>query len=539
MAMMRWFVVCVTAVSMVIGSSPCPIQAASPTAPAKKTATASTQANPSTSAKTGSPTAQPQAGGIYKVMIRTNSNVFGYPPRMTGAARDYAPPFFDHLIGVGDDGKYQPRLALGWDVSKDGKAITFKLRRDVTFHDGTPFNAQAVKSNIDKLIPPKSTLLSGITAVEVVDDSTVKLILAEYSNLILHHFASNPATYMYSPDAVKKNGEDWAATHPVGTGPFILRDFQPNVSMSLVKNQNYWQKGLPYLDEILITQVTNPMTQMLTLKAGQANALYAAQESAAQLRNEGYILQMAPGALISMFFDIKNSEIFSKRKVREAIEYAIDKESICNGPGEGLYQPVYQIISSDHPDYNKACPPRKYDPARAKRLLVEAGYPNGFSFKAFMLDTQWRDGWIAIQNYLEAVGIKMELISLNVSAYNLIRSGGKIEKGAVVFGSFTPSSNTLFTLDQFWRSDTTHFSYSVKPAGIDALIDKAKYSRDPSAISKINRQILKLIYDDVTVVPVYQNFRIAVIDKTVRNTGWFIYDDPENNEFGTRTWLNR
>jgi peptide/nickel transport system substrate-binding protein len=260
--MRRRIIVFAIALSMVILLSPCTPQAAAPTASTTKAATSSTTAKPSTSAKASSTAAQPQSGGIYKVMIRTNSNVFGYPPRMVGAAKDYAPPFFDHLFSVGDDGKYKPGLALSWDTSADGKTITFKLRQGVTFHDGTPFNAQAVKFNLDNLIPPKATLLSGITSVDAVDEYTVKLNLPAYNNLILFHFAANPATYMYSPEALTKHGADWAATHPVGTGPFILKEFQPNVSLTLVKNPNYWQKGLPYLDGIEIKQVTNPMTQI-------------------------------------------------------------------------------------------------------------------------------------------------------------------------------------------------------------------------------------------------------------------------------------
>ena len=498
-----------------------------------------TAAKASTNAKASSTAVQPQTGGIYKVMLRSRSNVFGYPPRIVGSAKDYAPPFFNRLIAIGNDGKYHPELALSWDTSADGKTITFKLRQGVTFHDGTPFNAQAVKANVDNLIPPKATLLSGITSVEVVDDYTVKLNLPSYNNLILYHFAANPVTFMYSPEAVKKNGEDWATTHPVGTGPFMLKDYVPNVSLTLVKNPNYWQKGLPYLEGIKISVVSDPMTQTITLKAGQSNAIYAVQEAAAQLRDEGYPLQMAPGSLYSITFDTKNSEIFSKPKVRQAIEYAIDKEAICNGPGEGLYTPVYQMISSDHPDYNKACPPRKYDPAKAKKLLAEAGYPNGFSFKVFGLDTTWKDGWVAIQSYLAKVGIKMEINYVNVSAYNLIRAGGKIEKGAAAFAAFTTSSNTLFTLDSNWRSDSGTYQYVVRPAGIDKLIDQAKLSRDPAAITKINRQVIKSIYDDVTIVPLYQSFRMAVVDKSVQNTGWFIYNDEANNQFGTRTWLKK
>jgi peptide/nickel transport system substrate-binding protein len=537
--MKRWFIVFTVALSMVILLSPCTPQAASPTASTTKSATSSTKAKPSTSAKASSTAAQPQTSGIYKVLIRTNSNVFGYPPRIVGAGKDYAPPFFDHLLSIGDDGKYQPRLALSWDTSKDGKTITFKLRQGVKFHDGTPFNAQAVKSNLDNLIPPKATILSGITSVDVAEDYTVRVNLSEFNNLILFHFAANPATYMYSPEALKKNNEDWAATHPVGTGPFMLKEFQPNVSVTLVKNPYYWQKGLPYLDGIEMKQVTNSMTQMLTLKAGQANAIYAVQEAAPQLRDEGYPLQIAPGSLLTMTFDTKNSEYFSKLKVRQAIEYAIDKEAICLGPGQGIYTPVYQIVPSTSPDYNKVCPPRKYDPAKAKKLLAEAGYPNGFSFKVFSLESQWRDGWVAMQSYLDKVGIKMEINSLNTAGYNLIKGAGKIEKGAAAFGAYTPSSNTLFTLDQFWRSDSGIYQYIVKPAGIDKFIDQAKLARDPVAITKINRQIIKLIYDDATIIPLYQAPRMAVVDHSVQNTGWFIYGDVDNNEFGTRTWLKK
>jgi peptide/nickel transport system substrate-binding protein len=544
--MKRLFTVFTVALSMIILLNPCTPRAASTIASTtKKAATSSTMAKPSTSATARSTAAttaavKPEYGGIWKVIIRSRSNVFGYPPRITGAARDYAPPFFDHLLSIGDDGKYKPELALSWDASADGKTITFKLRQGAKFHDGTPFNAQAVKSNVDNLIPPNSTILSGVTSIDVVDDFTVKLNLSEYNNLILFHFAANPATYMYSPEALKKNGADWATTHPVGTGPFILKEYQPNISLAVDKNPNYWQKGLPYLDGINISQVPDPMTQTLTFKAGQTNAIYDATPiTSAQLRDEGYPLKTAAGGLHTINFDVKGSEIFSNPKVRQAIEHAIDKEAICSGPGLGLFTPVYQIVRSDSSDYNKACPPRKYDPAKAKKLLVEAGYPNGFSFKFFTHDATWKDGWVAIQSYLAAVGIKMEINALNVSAYNLIRGSGKIEKGGSASATLTPSSNTLYTLDAYWRSDSSIYPYVVKPAGIDKLIDQAKLSREPAAITKINRQIIKLLYDDETVVPLWQQLRTAVLDNSVQNTGWFIYGDPDNNQFGTRTWLKK
>ena len=519
--MKRWFSVSTVILTMIIILIPHTSQAASPTAPAAKAE-------------------QSQPGGILKVLMKGASTVFGYPPRMVSAARDYAPPFFDRLFSVGDDGKYKPGLALSWDASKDGKTITFKLRKGVTFHDGTPFNAQAVKFNIDNLIPPKATLLNGITSVDVVDDYTVRLNLTSYNNLILFHFASNPVTYIYSPDALKKNGADWATTHPIGTGAFMLKDYQPNTSVTLVRNPNYWQKGLPYLDGIVISMVADPMAQILSLKSGQAQAIYNSDVAAAdQLRDAGYPVMIAPGSLNGMNFDIKNSEIFSKRQVREAIEYAIDKEAICSGPGKGFFIPLYQIVSSNNPDFNPDCPPRKYDPAKAKKLLAEAGYPNGFSFKQFILGTTWKDGWVAVQNYLNQVGIKMEINYVNAAQFSILRTGTKMEKDSSIFHTNTNSSNTLFTLDAFLRSDSANYPYVVKPAGIYELIDKAKSSRDLAEITKINRQILKLIHDDVTIIPLWLNSRLAIVDKSVQDTGWFIYGDDSNNEFGISTWLKK
>jgi peptide/nickel transport system substrate-binding protein len=523
--MKRGFVVLMVALSMVIllcpWSGPGTPQAASPTA-----APAAVE--------------KPQTGGVMKILVTRPATRFAYPPTITGPDRDYAPPFFNRLITIGDDGKYQPELALSWDTSSDGKTITFRLRKGVKFHDGTPFNAQAVKSNFDKLIPPNPVIIDGISSIDVVDDYAVKINLTNYNNLILYQLASSYACYMYSPTALQKNGPDWAATHPVGTGPFTLKDFQRNVSMTFAKNPDYWEKGLPYLDGMIINSVPDAMTQMMTFKAEQANAIYdAIPTTAAQLRDAGYPLHIVPGSMWALIFDSKNSEMFAKAKVRQAIEYAIDKEAICNGPGVGLYKPAYQVVTNDSSDYNPSCPPRKYNPETAQKLLAEAGYPNGFSFRGFFQDNTWKDGVVAIQSYLDKVGIKMEIIYVNTAAYSKIRAGGEIEKGAASHATLNMFSNNLFTMDFYFRSDSEIYQFVTRPAGSDALIDRARASRDQAATTKINQQISKLVYDDSTLIPLWLNPRIVILDKSVRNAGWFINGDSNNLKFGYSTWLKK
>ena len=241
----------------------------------------------------------------------------------------------------------------------------------------------------------------------------------------------------------------------------------------------------------------------------------------------------------TLAFDSKNSEIFGKAKVRQAIEYAIDKEAICNGPGVGLYKPAYQIVTSDSPDYNPSCPPRKYNPDMAKKLLAEAGYPNGFSFRGYFQDNTWKDCVVAIQSYLDKVGIKMEIIYVNTAAYQNIRAAGKIEKGAASHATLNVFSNNLFTMDFYFRSDSEGYQFMTRPAGSDALIDQAKASRDPAATTKINQQISKLVYDDSTLIPIYLNPRIVILDKSVQNAGWFINGDSNNHKLGYSTWLKK
>jgi peptide/nickel transport system substrate-binding protein len=507
--------------AMLLG--PCTSQAAGPSSSTTKKAALS---------------GKPKTGGIMKILITRPATLFGYPPTIAGPSQDYAPPFFNRLLAVGEDGEYHPELALSWDTSADGKTITFKLRKGVKFHDGTPFNAQAVKSNLDKLIPPNPVIIDGIASVEVVNEDTVKIHLKQFNNLILYQLASSYACYMYSPTALQKNGAEWAKTHPVGTGPFILKDFQPTVSMTFAKNPDYWEKGLPYLDGLQINTVPDPMAQMMTFKAGQANAIYdAVPTTAAQLRDAGYPLHIVAGSMWVLTFDSRNSEIFAKAKVRQAIEYAVDKEAICAGPGVGLYKPAYQIVPGDSPYYNKSCPPRRYDPKKAKKLLAEAGYPNGFSFKGFFQDTTWKDGVVAVQSYLDAVGIKMEIVYVNAAAYSQIRALGKLDKGAATHATLNTYSNSLFVMDFYFRSDSAIYQFMSRPAGSDALIAQAKASKVAAETTKINQQISKLVYDDATVIPLWLNPRIVVLDKTVQNSGWFINRDSNNNKFGTATWL--
>jgi peptide/nickel transport system substrate-binding protein len=510
-------------------------------APSTDTPAATPSKKTSSQLQSKSQAAPPQAGGTFTVIMSRSPTRFGYPPNIGGPDKDYSPPLFERLVSIGDGGGYEPQLATGWDIAPNGKAITFKLRNGVKFHDGTDFNAQAVKFNFDAIIPPKSTLLEGVTSVDVVDSHTVRVNLTNYDNLIFYQIAMSPYCNIASPAAIQKNGADWAMTHPVGTGPYKLEKLEPNSSTTLVKNQDYWDKGLPYLDKLQLNVVADPMTQLLAFKSGQADAIYDCTPStAAQLKNEGWPLLVAPSAVFCLSFDSRNNKILGDKKVREAIEYAIDKDVLCSGPGFGLFKPIYQVVPASSPSYNKALPPRRYNPPKAKQLLAEAGYPAGFTFKATFLDALWRDGIVGIQAYLAQVGITMEINFVNNAYYNTnVRQGSKIEPGTAAGMGMENYGNFLYNMDAYFRSNSSQYKYVARPNLTDDLINKAKSLRKQEDAIPITREIAKVIYDDQTVVPLWMNPRIIVLGKSVHNAGWFVNGDAYLSKFGRSTWLER
>jgi len=512
--------------------------------PSPGTSTAASQSNTAKPATTTTASPQnqtPVRGGILKFATSRPALAFGYPPQISGPDNFYARPFLERLIRQDSKGAYQPELATSWEIAKDGKSITFKLRQGVKFNDGTDLNAQAVKFNFDQLIPPTAQTLAGVTSIDVVDDSTVKINLSAFNNLILYQMALDMKCCIISPTAFQKNGKEWALTHPVGTGPYILKDFQPNTSISYTPNPNYWNKGLPYLDGIVATAIVDPMTQMLVLKTGEVNFIYdGAATISTQLRDAGFQLLTTPAALQSLSMDTLNSDsIFANQKVREAMEYAIDKESICKDLGSNLYKPMYQFVDSNSPYYNPSVTIRKYDPVKAKQLLSEAGFPNGFTFKYFSTTADWKEGYVAVQSYLSAIGIKMDINYIDAAVYQgNIKGKGQLEKSAGATSVFEIRGEPLFLADSYLTTKSQFYRYMVIPSAMDDLVAKAKAAQDDSTKTQLMQQATKLIYESQPFITLWAQPRILITDKRTHDLGFFIFGDTMNSMPGYSAWLS-
>jgi peptide/nickel transport system substrate-binding protein len=306
-----------------------------------------------------------------------------------------------------------PWLATSWQVGADKKSITFTLRKGVKFHDGTDFNAQSVKFNLEGAIAAKLGGTTPFTTVDVIDDSTVKLNLSRWENAIYETLATYPGM-MVSPTSIEKNGKEWAATHAVGTGPFTLQEFRRGEKEIFKKNPNYWIPGQPYLDGIEYICMPDTVAQVVAFKAGEAEVVnaWSAQCLSDLKAVPDTVFSYAPdGVWILYPDDADPNSPWSKLKVRQAVDSCIDKDAMAKATGYGIFDAAKVLSIPGTIGYSTSLVPSQYNVEKAKQLLAEAGYPNGFNttLSITIPAPDVKDAQVAIAAFLSKVGINCKL----------------------------------------------------------------------------------------------------------------------------------
>ena len=246
---------------------------------AKETTSPATSASPTATAtpvQTSPVAGTPKRGGTLRVLWQTGISNLSYIPEQSMTDETLAKAYAETLVYYSGSGDFKPELAKSWDIDPVAKTLTFHLQQGVKFHDGTDFNAQAVKWNVQNLINSKR-LANGqyVDGIEVVDDYTFRYRLNAMitPSMMLHSYGYNLLT-MFSPTAFEKNGgRDWAVSHFVSTGPFKFGSWEQDVSMKIVRNENYWRGSqYPYLDAIEFTFVADSTIASTKMQAGEADA---------------------------------------------------------------------------------------------------------------------------------------------------------------------------------------------------------------------------------------------------------------------------
>jgi peptide/nickel transport system substrate-binding protein len=317
----------------------------------------------------------------------------------------------NELLCVFDEtGTVVPNVATGWKWSADHLTLDITLpQTKIKFHDGTDFNAQAVKFNHDLLMTvPGKPSMGNVTSVEVIDDYTVRWHLSQYDNIAVVDLATE-AGVVQSPTAIKTYGQDYFYANSVGIGPFKCVSSVRDVSVKYEKFADYWRPGKPYLDGIQFTFIADPVTAKLAFLGGEGQLFgdVSAVDAADLMKKGNYQVSVAPNQMVSLAPDSINPKSpFADIRVRRALGYAVDAKAIVDAVSYGFFPTANQASFPGVWSYNKNVVGFNYDPAKAKALLAEAGYPNGFKTKLTYMTglSDVATAVVAAQRYLAEVG---------------------------------------------------------------------------------------------------------------------------------------
>jgi peptide/nickel transport system substrate-binding protein len=507
--------------------------------------TTTTTAAPTTSkpaATTPAPTAAtPKYGGTLKYGESLwYGSTLGWPgdPGWLISA-PMMPVFADTILAVDSKAIIHPNLATDWSVSSDLKSITLTLRKDVKFHDGSNWNADVCKWNLDLLVTPKFGDYAYVDSVEVVDPYTVKLNLNQYSNTLLTTIAS---TFVVSEQAYIDHGanadaEKWMRANIVGSGPFKMVSAVPNVSIEGTRFDGYWG-GRPYLDSIVMTNIPDNMTRAQALQAGEIDIEGGNPgkiESDLLAASKNFKIEADYIAISILVPDTKNPDSpLSNIKVRQAVSLALDRDSIVNTLGYGYWTTTSQFAVPGTSAYNTSLPEIKQDLTRAKQLLTDAGYGDGLTINLLgSTVTTFKDMVVAEQGMLAKIGITMNINLIDHPAYK-----DAVRKGWDGYAA----AGLLIDANMGWALGT---NFSQKVAGnasldktdeFQALLEAALASKDYSPA--LVQQIEKYMYDNEMVTCLNATKRGQVMASYVMDAGFYTYDratfwNP------AKTWLNK
>jgi peptide/nickel transport system substrate-binding protein len=358
---------------------------------------------------------EPKKGG--SLVVAYDSDVSNYDPILGNSGNDHSLlyPVYDTLVNYNSNLEPEPGLAESWETP-DEKTILLHLREGVTFHDGTPFDAEAVKFNLDRVRSENSNVsdLASVDSVEAVDAHTVKLNLKQPDSSIILAL-SDRSGMMVSPAAVEKFGADFSQ-NPVGAGPFKMVKWVRNGEIQFEAYEDYWQEGLPYLDKITAKIMPDENTRLNSLKSGQVQFYWNVSPDNSQvLKNDQNIVldTKMKVAFYNIYLNTKMAP-FDKKEVRQAFQYAIDRETLVKaltfGEGEAAYQTFPKDYWASSPDASIP-----YDPSKSKELLKAAGLEN-VSFEMFVPSAPFyqRLGE-AIKGQVKEAGFDIKLLPMELT----------------------------------------------------------------------------------------------------------------------------
>ena len=428
-----------------------------------------------------------------------------------------------------------PGMAESWTLGDDQLTWTFKLRQGQQFHDGTPFNADAVKFGFDRVIDKNfayfdPTLASanlqrvaGIGSYEAVDDSTFRIVTNRPYAFLLWDLQG---MLLPSPTAVKTYGKDYVQ-HAAGTGPFRMTKYVDGQTMELEPNEGYWQ-GKPKLDKLVLLPMPEPAARLASLQAGDIDwAEVPPPDAVSQLKDAGFQAMTGPYPHAITYQLNFYKPPFNDVRVRQAINYAVDRDAtlaVINGLG----LPAHQYVPPGHPYNDPAWEGYSYDPVRARALLTEAGYPGGLKLRMAYPPGGSGNMWPGPMNErlkadLQNLGVDVELVPIE---WNNIISGYRAgfqspdwsgyDMIHISLGLSTPVSVRSFTTSGIPPQGCCNTPGYSNPT-LDAAYAQSEHTFDVDQQNALLRQVTVGAMKDAFALVTVHDLNLRVLSKQVRN----------------------
>ena len=413
-----------------------------------------------------------------------------------------------------------PCLAESWTVSPDGLVYEFALRKGVKFHNGDAVTAEDVKFSLERYRGASARpLRDSVAAIETPDPSRVRIRLKRpWPDFMTFYLNATGAAWIVPKKYVERVGDEGFKKAPIGAGPYRFVSFTPGVELVLEAFDQYWRKT-PSVKRLVLRAIPDEATRLAALKRGEVDIAYAIRGTLAEelRRTPGLTLKPNVGqATFWVYFteqwDPKSP--WHDRRVRLAANYAIDRASINQAETLGFSKITWSIIPSSF-EYYWQPPGYGYDPMRAKRLLAEAGYPNGFDAGDYYVDAAIANVGEPVVNYFNASGIRVKLRPIERAAffrgYAEKKFKGLIQGGSGAFG------NAATRIEAFVVGGGT-YSHGSYP-DIDGLFQEQAGDQDPKRREATLHRIQQLIHDKVMIAPIWLNAGLSGLGPRVEESG--------------------
>src|SRR5262245_25727013 len=495
-------------------------------------------------ATTANASAAPKRGGTLRVAVSQEPDQLDPAKTILGVSNTVNELLYDRLVYLGRDGLPKPWLAESWTIDDGGKTLTFTLRRGLQFSDGTALDAQAVKFSFDRFLDPKlaspsKALFGPLQAVEATDPHTV---VFHFEQPYAPFFTSLGLGYggIVSPTAVQQQGDQFGR-HPVGSGPFVFKEWKSGSEIILARNPTYQNlrtdgqnRGAPYLDQVVFTILPDPATQLAALESGTVDVqLYADAATVERLsQDRRYAVadwQTAPNVV---FVEFAKKPLFADPNVRQAIGLAIDADALVKTAFRGYATRNASPLPLGMAGWDDRIAGFAYDPAKAKDLLAQAGWtqsadgmlqkdgqPVSLTLLTFSGVAGLKSGAEIVQANLKQIGIAVDIQLVDIATFIQKLKSGEADLSLSAYGYSDPSM-----LSQVYKTPGWNNQYGDPE--LDAVLTRVDTTLDPQARQAAIKEAQEMIVRKTLSVPLLTFWYEAVYNSKAHGFAWDALGSP-------------